>query len=702
MNHVNNSLSKVKQLSPVQRAYNIPNQTYGKRPEQKVNRDEIIAKDLLRGALELQESLVMLGKLQNEAGFSSFISKSRRKQKGSSNVDEGSSFDCMVNGSRPRKSIDNGEVRKVVRESLLRQNVITNPIFEENFDHRLASSSSSYSSSMIRSSNFVPTDSSSSSISSISQKRRKRDSNLIFKLMGLESPPLSPKCHKEDKKIVRKCQYNARVLGNKQRSVEEILETLHFKGLLRSSSLNGTAFNGVESEIFSSENGLYDERPPIVVMKPYMPKFWHESEGGGTFENKTGFKHRTKHEDLRKSSEVEKVTPTRRKGECFGYETGVPEVRAKFRDEFNFGGQEKLNNPSKVMKQKDGRFVAKQRNVVSTSAYDHRTDEISEMSRHRRKSRQSSFAEDEKKRKGKEKEIDVVYREAVSTCDSNKVLTVAKSSVFDSSIEPKNSRVCRNQIRDNNVEALPEYRQIEKIPVNDIVLVDAREHGNASEDSHSCYSEITSVSTSEHYSPVCEVTLVTTHENGVPVDSLGEKSPSFTRENKSEPMKESLRTQLQTLLLSNVSIPNNSEDLFEFQLFADLVQYDVGRDRLLIDYANEVVRLNSLEMSQPYLLQKPSITKETRDLRSVDRLLEEIGNGIEELKRYHGSDSDDTFCSDSLYRILNRDLNLKNGVWEIGWRKTFSRDEFEQVVREVDRFILGKLMEEVVLDFIVL
>ncbi|KAL9242354.1 hypothetical protein vseg_016363 [Gypsophila vaccaria] len=724
VNHVNDSWDKVKRLSSMQRTYRT-DEAYGKRPQQKSTLEELISKDLLKGALDLQESLEMLGRLQEE-GFSSFMSKSRRKQKG--NVDDGSSsFECMVNGvvsnerlqmggggggvQRPRKATDNGEMKNVVRDSLLRQNVITNPIFEENyFDHRMPSTSSSRSSSMLRSSNFVPSDSSSSS-SSITQRRRKRDSNLIFKLMGLESPPLSPRCHKEDEKAVnlRKGQFGAQVLGNKQRSVDEILETLHFKGLLRSNSVNGVTCNAVESEVFSSKNRCYDERPPIVIMKPFMPKFWHEScvpefganfsEEGGKFANKTGFckamepvnqdlKHRTKYEAPRISSEVEKVSPARRKGE--------ESKPAKFGDGLSFGDQQKLHSAPIIMQQKDGRFISKQKHVISTPVNDQRNEQISEISGQRKKNRQSTRADDHGKRKGKEKEA------GVSMCVNKNVLPVVKSIVFDSIVEQKKSRVCRNQIRDDNVGASTEHRQNDKSPISDVALAGAHEHGSVHDDSHSCYSEINSVSTSEHYSPVCEVTLVTTHENGVPVDSLGGKPPSSPCESKPEPSKESLRTQLQTLLLSSLSILNNPEDLFDMQLFTDLVPFDVGRDRFLIDYANEVIRLRSSDISPYYLPQKPFHTKETRNLPPFDRLLEDIGNGLEDLKRYHRSDSDDTFCSDNLYLILDRDLRFKNGVWETGWRTMFSRDEFEAVVRQVDRIILGKLIEEVVLDFMVL
>ncbi|KAH9614359.1 hypothetical protein KSS87_004111 [Heliosperma pusillum] len=710
--------------------------------------DEVIARDLLRGALDLQESLVMLGKLQEET-LSSLASRSRRKHK--QKIEEGS-FDSMVNGvnneklqmeiQRPRKSVDG--MKNAVRDSLLRQNVITNPIFEEHFEPRMMgfsdmpSTSSSQSSSMVRSSNFVPSESSSSS--TLSQRRKKKESNLIVRLMGLESPPSSPSWHKQSENLVnlpkpmydvdspraRKSQCGAQVIGNKQRSIEEILETLHFKGLLRSNSMNGnTEPTLVESEGFPLKNEWYDERPPIVIMKPFgypsrdleepiMPKFWLDgikkptsrrqsveetvtdfganfSEERGKFVRKAGFVRAKASVDRdqvpRKSSEAQKVSPTRRKGE--------ESKDAKLRDELRFCNQEKLTNASQMIKQKDGKFISRQQNVSSTAVHDHGKEEIRELSEQWKRIRQSSVVDENKKGKGKVKEIEVV-----STYDNKNVLPKVTSIVFDSFVELNRSRACQNHIRDYNVERLIEHDQYDKA-VCDIALIDSHSPSNGYDDSHSCYSEITSVSTSEHYSPVCEVTLVTTHENGLPVHSLINKPPSFPHENEPASSKEShpsSRTKLQTLLLSDASFLSNLEEVFDLQLFPNSAPYDVGRDRILIDYAKEVMKHKSSEYAHPFLPQTWIYTKKTRNLPSLDQLLEDIKNGIEDLKCYHESASNNTFSSDYLYLKLERDLRFKSGIWEIGWRKLFSQDEIELVIREIDKLIVGNLIEEVILD----
>ena len=405
-------------------------------------RQKNVGKDLFRGALDLHKSLAMLK--GPEKGLFGRL---------------GDEMPCFSS----RRSLD--EMKKLVRESLLRQCVITNPVFEHHFDHgkQLGSpdmpSTSSSQSSMLYSSNFAPSDFSSVSSSSSSLQRMGKSSNLMFKLMGLESFPHSPLRHRESQKI-RKPVYDiipprARnpqfitPLSVRQRSADEILEALKIKGLLKSNIVNGLMPKLAPSEVRPLENKLDDQKLPIVVMKPsslpsldlkepIISKFLGDSgsgtgkllaksrsrrrhsqdivrgdapnlseesrelEGGTRFEEKgktikkitssktkgsghLNQKTQKMQENVKKVSELVKVTPNRRK---------VEEKKVvKLSNELKSPDQTKLNPSRSAKKQKDGMLIPKNQNftqqkTASTTILDHKMQKTSKSSSQREKKKQ--------------------------------------------------------------------------------------------------------------------------------------------------------------------------------------------------------------------------------------------------------------------------------------------------------------------------
>ncbi|KAK9268727.1 hypothetical protein L1049_000488 [Liquidambar formosana] len=350
-----------------------------------------IAKDLLRGALDLQESLVMLGKLQEA---SQYMAKLKRKQEKSERgrVDEmevertnsnrfgeqnyqmgfqkprlsadGSSRNFVeelkkvdevgierTNSSqfgyqnyqmgfqKPRLSADGSsrdcveELKKVIRDSLARQNLLPNTANEEKayYDRRkldLASdipSTSSSGSSMVHSYNSGSTD---SPLSSGVPRKKAKGSNLIAKLMGLEefpSRPLqnAPQKHMEREKVpnhqrpvfdidmpkARKPQFVVQKVDSERRTLEEILETMQFKGLLRINSVRGHASQTHRSSTAHSKQKSIDGMPPIVIIKPlHFPCLEAEKPLTAKFIQKEGSLN-TK-EMLRKVKVKEELPPT--------------------------------------------------------------------------------------------------------------------------------------------------------------------------------------------------------------------------------------------------------------------------------------------------------------------------------------------------------------------------------------------------------
>lgn len=757
LNHVINSWSNEKKLKKNQ------------------HKNSIIAKDLLRGALELQESIAMLEKLQEASSYMMGLSR-KQKQK----LEEGT-FDGMVSGvrgfQRPRKSFD--EMRNVVRDSLLRQNMITNPVFEEHYyDHRkmgspdmMPSTSSSTQSSMVYSSNFVPSESSVSS-STFSRSKKERDSSLIVKLMGLETFPSSPRKHGEREKILnlakplydidspkaRRPQLGAQEVGMKQRSVDEILEKLKFKGFLKNNSVNGLTIDLPESEVFASNNSRIDERMPIVVMKPlrypcidldepFKPKFQgenvmrsrysrgsyqasvrneagnfsekYETVGEVNYEEKAKSvkkvasakaKPQKKQAEVKKAGESERVmSPTRRKVEV------KKDVKAS--DQLSSRDQEKFN-AAKIKKEKDGKSISKnqissRQKTTTTSMLDQRKRGTSE----RKKNRQPAVVLEGKRiHKGENNESEAFHRKDIDSAGEKCVLPTINNIIGDNN---NITERCQNQIRDYDIDyqyKLGETPGISYLP-NDKKI-------SHFDDNQSSYSEITSVSTSEccnvdqldeTQSPLHEVTLITTHENGIAVhhDTNQEvtKSPENGLESPRKPDDETSgqclnpHMKLKALLLSNSLFNTHVEELFNIQInpdstpiLVDESDQDLENTRLLIDCANEVLELKSSHFLLAYVPLPRTYTTKSRELVTLDCLMEEVCNAIEHLRCYLRPKNDE-FPSDDLYDLQDRDLRFKSGTWAVGWRSMCTQEEVEQVIGEIDKFVLGKLIEEVLRDF---
>ncbi|KAK4370237.1 hypothetical protein RND71_009712 [Anisodus tanguticus] len=306
-----------------------------------------IAKDLLKGALDLQESLAMLGKLQEA---SQHMAKLKKKQKDNL-VNDGTAIERTkserisdhrfnrLEFQKPRFSVDGpsrdcfDDLREVIRDSFARQNLLS-PSCASDFDTRkmelspdlpftsfTSSSDSSFEKAcagrrnMIVSSDVPSTSSRKSSMVQsqevtsfdYSPPQEKPDGpNLIARLMGLEEIPRNPQYqttqkHFENDRVVKQSRpifeidlpkaekptFISQKVDAKRRTLDEIVETMHFKGLLRSKSNYGTH----ESSVSGLLKKFVDDSPPIVIMKPLyatdsqierFPPCIHEENPSGT------------------------------------------------------------------------------------------------------------------------------------------------------------------------------------------------------------------------------------------------------------------------------------------------------------------------------------------------------------------------------------------------------------------------------------
>lgn len=270
-----------------------------------------IAKDLLKGALDLQESLIMLGKLQEASKYMAQLKKKQKEKSergrndelGSERMDSSRFGDCNYHMGcpKPRLSVDGSsrnssdELKKVIRDSFTRQNLVQNIAVHDKscLGRRRSESGLEFASASSSQSSLVHSDDTlvDNSPSLVDSSKKTKGPNLIAKLMGLEEFPSKPFEKTSQKQLesgktpnqnrplfdidmpkVRKPQSAVQEVDLERRTLKEILETMQFKGLLRCSSAKSFESKALHSRTSHSKDRLIDDMPPIVLIKPLH--FW--------------------------------------------------------------------------------------------------------------------------------------------------------------------------------------------------------------------------------------------------------------------------------------------------------------------------------------------------------------------------------------------------------------------------------------------
>lgn len=273
-------------------------------------RSKDVAQDLLKGALDLQESLMMFSKLQEASKYKACLKKKQNREQS----DRGRSEEMGIQRTnscpfeersyqtgfqKPRFSADGSsgdcydELRNCIRDGLTRQNLLPKQHTEEKIGFRqrysdsaseIASTSSSQS-SFSHTNNYSSTD---SPLSSTTSEKKAKGPNLIAKLMGLEeipSKPLQNQLKNEkisspqrpmfdmDMRKIRKPQPVGQYEKPEQRTLKEILDTMHFTGLMKSKSVKEFDSYPHHSSDSPTKQRLSSNTPPIVLIKPLRGQF---------------------------------------------------------------------------------------------------------------------------------------------------------------------------------------------------------------------------------------------------------------------------------------------------------------------------------------------------------------------------------------------------------------------------------------------
>lgn len=274
-----------------------------------------VAQDLLKGALDLQESLMMFDKLQEASKYMAWLKKKQNREQSDRGRSEEVGIQrtnscpfgvrsCQTGFQKPRFSADGSlgdcydELRNCIRDGLARQNLLPKKHGEEKIGFHqkyldsaseIASTSSSQS-SFSHTNNYSSTD---SPLSSTTSETKAKGPNLIAKLMGLEeipSKPLQNQLKNEkisstqkpmfdvDMRKIRKPQPVGQHEKPEQKTLKEILDTMHFTGLMKSKSVKELNSYPHHSSDSPTKQRLISNTPPIVLIKPLRGQFWEAGE----------------------------------------------------------------------------------------------------------------------------------------------------------------------------------------------------------------------------------------------------------------------------------------------------------------------------------------------------------------------------------------------------------------------------------------
>lgn len=272
-----------------------------------------IAKDLLKGALDMQESLLMLGKLQEASHYMAQLKRQKEKLKRGKinevgaemmNSHQFGDLHCQTGFQKPLLSADGSsndyidELKKAITDSLGRHNLLPNRTTREKTskERRKRDSAPDVPSTSSSQSSVAQSSSSHStrSISTAAPPRKENSPNLIAKLMGLEDMPSKPLQKHPQKQLdvetdlsrrrprpvfdiempkVRKPQPLMHKVRPEQRALKDILETMQFKGLLKCHSVKELKSWSHHSRETNTNRRSSNYISPIVLIKPGVSCF---------------------------------------------------------------------------------------------------------------------------------------------------------------------------------------------------------------------------------------------------------------------------------------------------------------------------------------------------------------------------------------------------------------------------------------------
>ncbi|KAG1330372.1 hypothetical protein COCNU_02G003400 [Cocos nucifera] len=707
------------------------------------------AEDLLRSAVDLQESLIMLEKLQNA---SKLMSRMNRKQKpefiykreqeleqenhcgplGSKRFAGGSYHNRL---QEPRLSVDGSsrnlieELKIVIGDSLYRQNLLS-----LSSDDEKASSSKSLRYSPSKGSRDKPSEQKVEVVGSVlasDQTKKPKASNLIAKLMGLEEDPSgtvqpikkeekgksinSPRYSLDiERLIARKLQSVQQIPDPKRETLHKIIETVHFKGHLKSSQVEDRRFKNhffytPELQRYARDFYRDDDVTPVVIVKSPQLPCWKRGE-------------------VKKELTLEKaaVKEQRRSTKL------VQEEKAS--DQTNMVTkilERKVMKPRGKTKEKSSPNVK----AIASSCQKQQRKEA--LKTHKKPNGEQKLQllnekKQEVKKNVKATKVSISHPNASrEPAKPDKRLPAARNiaSTQISASQNQNLKCSSKSVERNVSDSTKEKKIAGAKPVKRSNIVKANDDKKSKEDgkvfnSHNKMDSVTSTSSSfsgdelreqadqgtkphnrddtiKTQDVLCEVQKIS---------ELGEAAIQLPEKKATVGEAAAMEDDLKLLLLSSQSFLNCARELFHVDAIRPVCYQSEGKDKvgkrnakLLLDIAEELMVCKSHQLKHLIRSSVQTNLWGRKLYHSLDQLVEEISNEISELTNYTLVD-DDATTADGLFIRLERDLKCKdamlNSMWDFGWVSWVCMEDMGQIVGEVGEHVLASLIEEAATELV--
>ncbi|KAL3634284.1 hypothetical protein CASFOL_021338 [Castilleja foliolosa] len=179
---------------------------------------------------------------------------------------------------------------------------------------------------------------------------------------------------------------------------------------------------------------------------------------------------------------------------------------------------------------------------------------------------------------------------------------------------------------------------------------------------------------------------------------------SERHEQLTEPEKE-----LKEIVIKSQSFLSTSEALFKLNtpvsyLHAAEQDYEVAENKFILNCAYELMKRKARRTENsynPYIKANISSPK----VQSLDDLIKQLCKDLETVKFYGGNESDECDVAVRLHKMLEKDIYHKdadaNSMWDFEWSNIgVLVPEKEGVVRDVERYMLNGLLDEVANDLL--
>ncbi|KAL6504684.1 hypothetical protein OROHE_023442 [Orobanche hederae] len=130
------------------------------------------------------------------------------------------------------------------------------------------------------------------------------------------------------------------------------------------------------------------------------------------------------------------------------------------------------------------------------------------------------------------------------------------------------------------------------------------------------------------------------------------------------------------------------------------------KNKLVLNCAYEVMKRKARRHKNTYNLYTKTSTSRTK-LRSLDDLIKQVCRDLETIKCYgDGNGSDECDVASRLYEMHEKDIHNKdpnvNSMWDFEWSDIMSSiPEKEDIVRDVERYMINGLLDEITKDLVV-